>query len=121
MARLLVVDDDPHFLDSLVLLLQDSGHFVIAANNGDAALEALAAGTPDAIVTDIYMPEKDGLELIREVRRRFPCLPIIATSGQSDPAFNLLRMAKALGADRVISKPFRRTEICQALDAALQA
>lgn len=119
MARLLVVDDDPHFLDSLVLLLQDSGHLVVTATNGAAALKALATSMPDAIVTDLCMPEKDGLELILEVRRRFPRLPIIATSGQFDPGFNLLRMAKVLGAASVISKPFRRTDICRAVDAAL--
>lgn len=121
MARILVVDDDPHFLDSLALLLQTSGHQTLTAANGDAALKALATEAPDAIVTDLYMPEKDGVELIIEVRRRFPGLPIIATSGQFHPSFDLLQMARTLGANRIVPKPFRRADICQAIESALSA
>ena len=110
-ATILVVDDDRMMRLLLSTYLRQDGHHVVCADNGADALRKLD-GPIDMLFTDIFMPEKDGLELIPVLRQRLGATPIVAVSGGSERVpGDMLRIAAALGADAVISKPFTAAEI----------
>lgn len=102
----LVVDDDPLVLIVATETLMRAGFDVTVAADGNEAVRALEADRFDFLITDILMPEKDGLELIREVRVRWPATPIIAISsgGRMDAGF-YLPLAQTLGVDAILKKP----------------
>ncbi len=105
--RILVIEDDPQFLAYLEELLNKEGFEVITAINGQQGLEMLREHAPLMLITDLLMPEKDGVRLITEVREEFKDLPIIAMSGGKSvfsPAF--LEAAEELGATYALHKPF---------------
>jgi len=107
MASILIVDDDEDLRPMLVSVLVDAGHEVRSAGDGGVALRLLKQAPADLVVTDLVMPEKEGLELIQEVRQLFPHLKVIAMSGGVwGPRHNFLPVASRLGADRVLAKPF---------------
>ena len=117
---ILVVDDDERFTTVLRLKLERAGHDVACAEDGAAALEVLQREKFDAVITDILMPFKDGLELIAELRRTQPDTRIIAMSGGGRaPPSHYLDVATGLGAHAVLSKPFSFTELLSALEPAL--
>ena len=102
----LVVDDEPASQALMALALRRAGHLVVTASSGVGARHALAAAHFDAVVTDIFMPDMDGLELIRHICTASPTTPIIAISGgPAAPTHDFLPIAAALGADMVLSKP----------------
>lgn len=107
MQRILVIDDDHHILLMIKKMLERAGYKVELASNGNEGLELFNSVPLDLVICDIIMPEKEGLETIREMRRLNPELKIIAMSGggrvSSD---NYLNNAKAFGAARVLGKPF---------------
>jgi len=107
MANILVVDDQKDVRNILKEFLTIDTHKVDLADNGKAALKLADVNGYDLVITDIVMPEKDGLEVITGVKRLFPHVKIIAISGGAVRLNkeNLLIMAKALGADRVLAKP----------------
>lgn len=107
MAKILVIDDDDTVRLSVRLALEDAEHDVDEASNGAEGLDRLKVQMADLVVTDIFMPEKEGLETIDEIRRDYPQVKIIAISGggRIDPQ-DYLEIAKQLGADRVLFKPF---------------
>jgi len=78
MARILLIDDDPLARNILRQILELDGHMVVDAANGAVAMQRWSEQPADLIVTDILMPEKDGLEVIRELRRQCPQLKVIA-------------------------------------------
>jgi YesN/AraC family two-component response regulator len=87
---------------------------------GGEALRLLAAWSIDLVITDILMPDKDGLEVIGELRRRNPEIKVLAYSGGfSRPDFDVLMTAKALGAHATLPKPFSMSEILSAVDHVL--
>lgn len=112
MARVLLIDDEILVLTTLSSALRDAGYEVIEARNGRLGLAALADESIDIVVTDILMPERDGIEVILEIRMRWPRLKIIAISG-GDPndGYDFLPMSKRLGADRTLTKPFLPAEL----------
>jgi CheY-like chemotaxis protein len=101
---LLIVDDDPAFLESADESLND-GRGVLFANNGQRARQLLDAIGPgcSVLMIDLDMPGEDGFSLIREMRRKYPALPIIAISGVYQT--NVLESAKLLGARDTLQKP----------------
>jgi len=116
MAKILVIDDDPSILTMLKKMLEKAGHEVDSANNGSEGLDKIECCPPDLLVTDIVMPEKEGIELIFYLRKRNPGLKIIAISGGG--RFNYegyLTSAKFLGADLVFQKPLVHKEFVQAV------
>ncbi len=121
MARVLLVDDDPFILATLPLVLREAGHEVEIAPNGREALRVLRLSAFDVVLTDILMPEMDGLELLRAVRREMPGTRVLAMSGGSAhlPGEDTLRMARLLGAHGVLAKPFTAAEATAAIAAAL--
>lgn len=103
MAKIMVVEDSRHQRDFLATALRRDGHDVVTAENGSQALERLAAENFELILTDIFMPDCDGLELIRRIRAHDNRLPLIAMSaGKRGDLF--LRVAETFGADAVLSK-----------------
>ena len=104
--RILLVDDDPAVRDSVALVLESAGFVVDQAEQGATALRLLRAQAPDLVITDILMPQKEGIETIREIRLVLPNTPIIAISGSAESGANYLKMAQSLGATAIMAKPF---------------
>jgi CheY-like chemotaxis protein len=110
--RILVVDDNDQIREMLRLLLEQAGHEVLEAANGKLAMNLLKKEQADLIITDIIMPEMEGIDLIMAIRSIHPRAKIIAISGggRIDPRV-CLNMADKLGADRILQKPFSRSSI----------
>lgn len=121
MAHLLVIDDDDFFRETLVHMLQKEGHKVTASNDAAKALALLERAQPDLILTDILMPNMDGMEFIMELSKQSNNTPVIAMSGgrrSITSAFNL-ESAKLLGVKVTLSKPFTLVALRAALAEAL--
>jgi DNA-binding NtrC family response regulator len=116
--RILVVDDDPGIRTSLGKLLTTAGHEVILAENGGDATRLLREIGPDLVILDLFMPEKDGLETLMELRKQMPRLAIIVMSGGAWQ-IDLLPEAKLLGASWTIEKPFIPAAMMALVDSAL--
>jgi len=122
MARVLLVDDEALVLQLFEAVLQEEHHDVTTAGDGNAAMAALARGTFDVVVTDIVMPDKEGIEMIIEMRKLKPDLPIIAMSGGGrGSSTDYLEMAALLGARKTLAKPFSTQELIDAVSEVLQA
>ena len=120
MPRILLVEDDASFRESMHKVLTRAGHEVQAAGNGRAALQQFDTESVDLVITDIVMPEQEGLETIIRLRRENPGVKIIAISGGGTiNAVDYLRTAKKLGALATLAKPFSRQEILSAIDQVL--
>ena len=106
MAKILLIDDDPGIQKVFFQLLTGMGHEVIQAENGKEGMIALEKTRPDLVITDIMMPEMDGLEILMELRNRHDSVPVIAVSGgmRALPV-NFLQQAKLFGARHVFEKP----------------
>jgi len=120
MARILIIDDDPDMRSLLKENLKGSGYEVQLAVDGAEGLALFEANPADIVVTDLYMPNKGGLETIIELRRRSPSLPIIAISG-TGAADKMLSIAGKFGAFEQIHKPFTSQELLAAVQKGLAA
>lgn len=116
MQRILIIDDDHHILLMIKKMLERAGYEVDLASNGSEGLELFKRIQADLVITDIIMPEKEGLETIREMKRLRPDLKIIAMSGGGKiSADNYLETAKIFGASRVLEKPFSQKTMVMAV------
>ena len=115
MSRILVIDDDRLVRFTIRTALEQAGHTVAEAEDGARGLVAFDAGTYDLVITDLLMPEKDGIETIAHFRAEFPRVRIIAMSGGGTRVRGerYLGTAAEIGADAILSKPF---EIAALLD-----
>ena len=123
MSRILIVEDTRLMRESLVDVLTSVGHEVLTADDGAQAVDLVAAGTNfDLIVTDIIMPEMDGIQAILEIQTMRPTTPIIAISGGSARLEKAqgLETARRLGAVAVLEKPFEVDTLLAAIEAALK-
>ncbi len=121
MARILIIDDDPEMLEMLSQMLERGGHDPVTAPDGEAGTRLFRQEKIDLIITDMVMPEKDGMETIMELKSDFPHVKIIALSGGAKIGpYSYLMMAKRLGADRIFSKPVKRKELLAAIDELLE-
>ena len=120
MHSILIVDDDPQFIKLLKKILGNAGYETMAAPDGEVGLETFKAHSPDLIIIDMIMPEKEGLETIIEIRRIDPKVKIIAISGggRFDP-FTYLPMAEKLGAAETFTKPIDREELLEKVTSLL--
>ena len=125
MAVVLVIDDDDSIREAIILMLRAAGHEPVGAANTREALQTLPGHLPDIVVTDLLMPERDGIETIRLLRKRAPSARIIAITG-GDPqiygksyAATLLEFASQMGADAALQKPFDAKQLTTAVDALL--
>ncbi|MHC4836823.1 MAG: response regulator [Planctomycetota bacterium] len=120
MGKILIADDDFEIRDSLQKLLQLKGHEVELAKDGLEACKALDADHFDLMVTDIVMPNQEGLESIMQARQKHPDLHLIAMSGGGKARTeNYLRMAKTFGAEAIFMKPFSPREMLEKVDELL--
>ena len=121
MAQILVIDDEPLFRDYLRRILQQEGHSVLEAGDGEHGLRTLDEQDVDLVIVDIVMPKKDGIEVLMELRRRKSGVGVIAISGRGRPSGSYLNPAKALGAARTLMKPFARGDLIAAVHEVLNA
>ena len=120
MARILVIDDQYFVRDVVRRILESAGHRVLTARDGEEGVRALRREPIDLLVCDIFMPEKDGLEVIREVRREHTGVRIVAMSGGSfDGKLDVLPVTHELGADAALRKPFTADKLCSVVDEVL--
>ncbi|RKZ69070.1 MAG: response regulator [Gammaproteobacteria bacterium] len=126
MASILIIDDEEDIRDALQMILQRAGYDVMVASNGSEAIELQRGEPADLIITDIIMPEKDGVTTIKEIREEFPGTRIIAISGgggvqpveyvpEAITTTAYLAAAKEVGADMVFTKPFERKDLINAV------
>ena len=116
MAKILVLDDEPSILLMIKKMLEKAGHEVDMALNGREGMILFAKNKPDLLITDIIMPEKEGLETIFELRKKHPELKIIAISGGGRIGPDgYLPSAKLFGADLVFQKPLVPKEFIEAV------
>ncbi len=122
MARILVVDDEVELRTLLRKVLTRRGHDVIEAENGSAAISMVEQGeNPDLIITDIFMPDTDGIEVLRHLRAKFPELKIVVMSGGGNRVSRgYLPAATALGANHVIEKPFDPSSVGDQIEDLLK-
>ncbi len=120
MQRILVIDDEPDVREFLVAALSRAGYLVTAAANGREGVHACRREEMDLVITDLVMPEKEGLETILELRREHPDLAVIAISGGPRGSNrNYLGAAELCGADRVFGKPIAPAALLAAVKDVL--
>jgi DNA-binding NtrC family response regulator len=120
MARILVVDDDDQIRALLRVTLEREGHEVVEAADGNIALTLYHQSPADLVITDIIMPEKEGIEMIMELRRSDPEVKIIAISGGgSMNPVSYLKWASEFGAQRSFTKPIDREDLLTAVGELL--
>jgi len=120
MARILVIDDDVQVRGAVRRILERAGHTVEDVGNGDAGLRAHRERPAELIITDIFMPERDGIETVRQLRRESPQVKIIVISGgDRTQTMDLRKDAELLGAARSLRKPFELSELVQAVGELL--
>ncbi len=120
MAHILIVEDEQSIRSLIASILTLEGHQVSIASNGNDAIQICIAAHIDLVITDLIMPEKEGLELMMELRKDHPSVKVIAmTGGGYGSAAEYLSFARALGAVKTLSKPFNRQELLDAVASAL--
>ena len=121
MTTILIIDDEPPVRDSIRHVLEIAKYQVLEAANGAAGIKLYREHKPSLVITDMLMPDKDGFEIIREIRGLDPRARIIVMSGGGQWGNNqFLRMAREFGAIESMAKPFRREELLSAVRKHLE-
>jgi CheY-like chemotaxis protein len=121
MKRILVIDDESAVRLFIRDCLEQSGYFVLEADNGNTGIAAFRQNPVDLVIVDLFMPGKEGIETIIELRKGYPELKILAISG-GIPKYgpdNLLYSAQLLGADCCLSKPFTVQQLLDVIEKLL--
>ena len=119
-ARILVIDDDDGYRILLRTILEMEGYEVIDAVDGCDGIKKCRMELPDLVISDIFMPQKNGLETIIELRQECPDVNIIAISGGDvNGSFDNLEAARLYGARRTFEKPVKRKEVLKAVEELL--
>jgi CheY-like chemotaxis protein len=108
MKRILVIDDDSDVRMCILNILEEAGYSMFEADNGNTGIAIVRNNPLDLVIVDLFMPVKEGIETVIELRKEFPDLKILAISG-GIPGYgpdNFLHIAQKLGADSGLSKPF---------------
>ncbi|MBI5855799.1 MAG: response regulator [Nitrospirae bacterium] len=120
MSSILVVDDDENLRDGVRRILHQAGYEVREASDGLQGMRSVEQTPVDVILLDIFMPGKEGLETIRELRCAHSAIRIIAMSGGgAKGSFDMLKLAQMLGARRTLAKPFSREQLLDAIQGEL--
>ncbi len=119
MSRILIIEDDPLTREWLESLLSRNGYIVDSASNGQEGIDLFSNNPAELVITDIVMPEKDGIETITDLKRRYPEVKVIAISGgerrPEGVSRNYLHSAKLLGANRAMQKPISNEDLLAAV------
>lgn len=118
-AKILVVDDDPAVREVVRTMLESADYDVAVAANGKEALAALKVSKYDVIITDLVMPEQEGIETIKVVRREYPEAKVIAMSGAFGGDY--LRIAGYLGAHGTLAKPLSLSSVLTTVADAMKS
>jgi DNA-binding response OmpR family regulator len=123
MAQILLVEDNLLLLEMLSDILEDNGHKVFSAPDGEIALRMFYDKKYDVIICDLIMPNMDGMKFITEIRKTHPDVKIIAISGGDEhlPASMYLRATKDIGADRAFEKPINNKKLLSTIDELLNS
>ncbi len=122
METILVIDDEAFMLDFVRRILEAAKYRVVTATNADAGLAAYRTEQPELVVTDLIMPDKDGIEMIRELLAFAPSAKILAISGGGQTRYTeALRAAVALGARASLKKPFQPNTLLETVQRVLTA
>lgn len=120
MPRILVIDDELLIRSTIVAILHREGFSVEEASDGRAGLALVHKHRPDVVITDIFMPNKDGIEIVMELKRSCPRTKIIAmTGGGQSQMMEIAHAAELLGAHHVLRKPFDKQDLLHAMNAVL--
>jgi len=120
MIRILLVDDDDLSRGAIHKMLERAGYSVESTHDGDEVIRMYGQEAADLVITDLIMPDKDGLEIIQELRRINPKVRILAISGGGRVDANeYLAVARKFGAVEVLSKPFTKEDLRRAVETAL--
>ncbi|MDQ6850514.1 MAG: response regulator transcription factor [Actinomycetota bacterium] len=118
MARVLIVDDDDTVANVVVGYLERAGHIAEHIGDGRSALKSIESDPPDLVVLDLMLPEIDGLEVCRQVRKSLPDLPIIMLTALSEAEDRIAGLE--VGADDYVTKPFSPRELVLRIDSVLR-
>lgn len=116
--RVLVVDDDPEILDLIRIILESEGHEVLTLTSGQEAVALVREHAPDVVLLDIVMRARHGMDVLAELRRAVPNVRVVLLSGAVQHVNNMVDIARALGAEDFIEKPF---DAQQLLDVVARA
>ena len=120
MLRILVIDDEPLIRSTVVTILTREGFSVEEASDGAAGIAMFRKNQPDVVITDVFMPNRDGIEVVMELKRSYPHSKIIAmTGGGQMRMMEIGSAANILGADHILHKPFDRESLLATVSAAL--
>ena len=120
MARILVVDDNSSMREAVCEMLEQSGYEAVSVENGRTAVQIHRNDPVALIITDLFMPDTDGLEIIYQFRHEFPDVKIIAVSGGGSRGLvELLSVARKMGAQRALMKPFAWEDLLAAVEELL--
>ena len=119
MPRILIIDDERDIRNLLRDLFHSKGYEVVEAENGEDGLRVFQSTPVDLVMTDILMPEKEGLSTIMDLKKENPTLKIIAMSGGALKSGQYLTFARKFGADKVLEKPFHLQSVLQAVEELL--
>lgn len=120
MASVLIIDDDTSIRRVVRAALERAGHRVAEAGNGAEGMQRYRIAPADLVITDVFMPDQDGIETIQQLREEFPAARILAISGGSVAGTSgTLRDALLLGADATLAKPFTIEQLTRIIDGML--
>jgi two-component system, chemotaxis family, chemotaxis protein CheY len=121
MAAILVIDDDPMAREIITEMLSQNGHRAVNASDGGEGLELFKNGAFDLVITDMIMPEVEGVETIIQLRKDNPDVKIIAISGGGRiSAYSHLSIAEKFGVMKTLTKPFAKDDLLKAVDELLK-
>ena len=116
MALAVVIDDDAQVRCLVAMMLARAGYEVAQAKNGEEGIELCSSLAPDVVVTDIFMPRQDGIDVLREIKMHAKHPRVVAISGGSPRLqVDFLKVAEKMGADAVVHKPFTPSQLLQAV------
>lgn len=121
MADILLIEDDEMALETAAIILESAGHNVVSANDGEQGMRLFEQAHFDVVVTDVVMPNKDGIEVLVALKKddKEPKIIVISGGGRTS-ARDYLEMADVIGADATLQKPFTATELIGAVEGVLE-
>lgn len=118
---ILLVEDNLLYREALALNFNQHGYYTYTASNGDDALEMLGQLSIDVLVTDILLPQKDGIELIGQVKQKYPNIEIVSmTGGGRVSVESIVSMLEVIAPKYILKKPFKVSELLAILDSILE-